>query len=63
MVFKGIDELVTIVDNVIGIDTLLVIPEMPHNITLMGAIALFGMDVMLASEKLQRLGDDEDGAT
>jgi hypothetical protein len=36
---------------------------MPHNITLMGAIAFFGMDVMLASEKLQRLGDDEDGAT
>jgi uncharacterized membrane protein len=40
MVFEDIDEPITIVNNLIGIDVSLVIIEMPHNITLMGAIAL-----------------------
>lgn len=62
MVFEDIDEAITIVDNLIGIDASLVIIEMPHNITLMGAIALSRTYVMLASEELQRPGDDENGA-
>jgi hypothetical protein len=51
------------VDNVIGIGTLLVIQKMPNNITLVDTIALFGIDVILASKELQRLEDDEDGTT
>ncbi len=63
MVFEDINELVPMVDNVIGIGTLLVIQKMPNNITLVDTIALFGIDVILASKELQRLGDDEDGTT
>jgi len=59
MVFEDIDEPITIVDNLIGIDASLVILEMPHNITLVGAIALSRTYVVLASEDLQRPRDDE----
>jgi hypothetical protein len=61
MVSEDIDEPITIVDNLIRIDASLVILEMPHNITLVGTIAFFRTYVVLVSEELQRLGDDENG--
>jgi hypothetical protein len=61
MISKDIDEPITIVDNLTGIDASLVIPEMSHNITLVGAIAFFRTYVVLVSEEFQRLGDDENG--
>ncbi len=34
---------------------------MPSNVASVGAIELFGIDVVLAGEDLQRLTEDEDG--
>jgi hypothetical protein len=46
---------ITILDNLIGIDVPLEIPEVPRNMALISAIELIGIDEILATEELQRL--------
>jgi hypothetical protein len=51
---------VTMLDNLIGVDVPLEIPEVPRNMALVDVIELIGADVILAAEELQRSsGDDE----
>ncbi len=53
---------VTMLDNLIGIDVLLEILEVPRNMALVGAIELIGANAILAVEELQTSsGDDEVG--
>ncbi len=53
---------VTMLDNLIGVDVPLEIPEVPRNMALVGAIELTGADAIIAVEELQRSsGDDEIG--
>jgi hypothetical protein len=54
--------MVTMLDNLIGVDVPLEILEIPRNMALVGAIELTGTYAILADEKLQRSsGDDEVG--
>jgi hypothetical protein len=43
---------VTMVDNLIGVDVPLEFPEVPRNMTLVGAIELIGADAILVVEEL-----------
>jgi hypothetical protein len=53
---------VTMLDNLIGVDVPLEIPEVSRNMALIGAIELTGVDEILVVEELQRLsGADEVG--
>jgi hypothetical protein len=51
---------ITMLDNLIGVDVPLEIPEVPRNMALVGAIELIGADVILAVEELQRLSSDDE---
>jgi hypothetical protein len=51
---------VTMLDNLIGVDVPLEIPEVPRNMALVGAIELIGTDAILAAEELQRSSSDDE---
>jgi hypothetical protein len=55
------EDIITPSDNVIGLEVPLVIPEVPNNVALVGAIELFGANVVLAGEDLQKPTENEDG--
>ncbi len=47
-------------DNVIGVEVLLEIPDVPHNMAMVGAIELCGLEAIMASTELQMPGEDDD---
>ncbi len=61
MVGENHEDIITPSDNVIGLEVPLVIPEVPNNVALVGAIELFGANVVLAGEDLQKPTENEDG--
>jgi hypothetical protein len=51
---------VTMLDNLIGVDVPLEIPEVLRNVALIGAIELIGVDEILVVEELQRLSSADE---
>jgi hypothetical protein len=51
---------VTMLDNIIGVDVPLEIPEVPRNMALVGAIELTGVDAILVVEEFQRSSSDDE---
>jgi hypothetical protein len=47
-------------DNVIGVEMPLEIPDVPHNVAMVGAIELCGTYAIMASAELQMPGEDDD---
>jgi len=47
-------------DNVIGVEVPLEIPNVPHNMAMVGAIKLYGTEAIMASAELQMPGEDDD---
>ncbi len=47
-------------DNVIGVEVPLEIPDVPHNMAMVGAIELCGTDAIMASAELQMPCEDDD---
>jgi hypothetical protein len=45
---------------VIGIEVPLEIPDVPHNVAMVGAIELCGTKAIMASTELQMPGEDDD---
>ncbi len=60
VVAKPGEEQPMIINNVIGIEALLEIPKLPHNMALVSAIELFGIEATTAFEELQGPSGDED---
>ncbi len=60
VVAKAGEEQPMIINNVIGIETLLEIPKLPQNMALVTAIKLFGIEAIMAFEELQGPSGDED---
>ncbi len=60
IVAKNIEEISTPIDNVIGTEVPLIIPEVLSNTTFVGAIELIGIEVILVAAGLQRPFDDEE---
>jgi hypothetical protein len=54
------EEQTVIQDNVIGVEVPLEIPDVPHNMAMVGAIELCGTEAIMASAKLQMPGEDDD---
>ncbi len=54
------EEQTVIQDNVIGVEVPLEIPNVPHNMAMVGAIELCGIEAIMAYAKLQMLGEDDD---
>jgi hypothetical protein len=47
-------------DNVIGVEVPLKIPDVPHNMAIVGAIELCGTKAIMAFAELQMRGEDDD---
>jgi hypothetical protein len=62
IVVENIEEISTPIDNVIGTEVPLIIPEVLSNTTFVGAIELTGIEVILVAAGLQRPFDDEEDA-
>jgi hypothetical protein len=54
------EEQTVIQDNVIGVEVPLEIPNVPHNMAMVGAIELCGIEAIMAYAKLQMPGEDDD---
>ncbi len=59
IIVENSEEISTPIDNVIGIEVPLIIPEVLGNIALVGAIELAGTEAILAVVGLQKPFDDE----
>jgi hypothetical protein len=62
IIVENSEEIAIPIDNVIGIEVPLIIPEVLSNITLVGAIELTGTEVILAATRLQRPSENEEDA-
>ncbi len=60
VVIEAGEEQTMIQDNVIGIEVPLEIPDVLHNMAMVGAIELCGTEVIMASAELQMPGEDDD---
>ncbi len=47
-------------DNVIGVEVPLEIPDVPHNMAMVGAIELCGTEAIMAFAELQMPSEDDD---
>jgi hypothetical protein len=54
------EEQTMIQDNVISVEVPLEIPDVPHNMAMVGAIELCGREAIMASTELQMPGEDDD---
>ncbi len=62
IVAKNSEEIITPIDNVIGIEVPLIIPKVLSNTALVGANELIGTEAVLATMGLQRPSNDEEDA-
>ncbi len=60
VVTEAREEQTVIQDNVIGVEVPLEIPDVPHNMAMVGAIELCGTKAIMASAELQMPGEDDD---
>ncbi len=59
LVTEAGEEQTVIQDNVIGVEVPLEIPDVPHNMAMVGAIELCGTDAIMAFVELQMPGEDD----
>jgi hypothetical protein len=60
VVTEAREEQTVIQDNVIGVEVPLEIPDVPHNMAMVGATELCGTNAIMASIELQMPGEDDD---
>ncbi len=60
VVTEAWEEQTVIQDNAIGVEVPLEIPDVPHNMAMVGAIELCGTEAIMASTELQMPGEDDD---
>ncbi len=60
VVTEAKEKQLVIQDNVIGVEVPIKIPNVPHNMAMVGTIELCGTKAIMASIKLQMLGEDDD---
>jgi hypothetical protein len=60
VVTEAREEQTMIQDNAIGVEVPLEIPDVPHNMAMVGAIELCGTEAIMASAELRMPGEDDD---